>query len=228
MPPSPSSSMSSLAARFAFKPAEAGKAAAAIVNSDATGTRTAKRRLSSSSKAEADESQSPMPTRSTPRCSATPTSVTDVKGKGKEGTAATTSTSTSVDLRDDNTDLNWEIADEDIAAIADEALVSKSNKKIKLEDMHASGPSVAAASTSRASTVKPHSGQSAIKAIGTETAAPNSSLSSESLNDTAREFLEGLSDSQIAGTGGMLSHRQLLELESRTMDPSWLIELRKE
>lgn len=245
MPPSPTSSISSLAAKFAFKPAEAARivtasTAAAQQSNNATSSsspsRTAKRRLSGTAATPAKDLQSSV--RSSPRRNATTAaSNLDVKGKGKQATTATTtstnntSSSTSVDLHDE-TDLDWEIADEDIAAISDEVLVSNSNKKIKLDDVLSSSPSVAA--TSKVAPVKANVEKAQIKSVPKLPSAKSTtpalqSLSAESqLSDIAKDFLDGLSDSPSAGTGGMLSHRQLLELESRTMDPSWLKELRKE
>lgn len=239
MPPSPSSSsISSLAARFAFKPAEAAKVAAAVAvqcNATASPSRIAKRRLSSSATL-AQDGQSPIRTSPRRSVATTTTSILDVKGKGKQAaTTTTTSASTSVDLQD-GTDLYWEIADEDIAAISDEVLTSNSNKKIKLDDVVlSSSPSVAIAGTSKVTSLKSDSGKPQSKTVpsrlvpkGNATVPSLLSSSADALDDTARGFLDGLSESPTAGTGGMLSHRQLLELESRTMDPSWLKELRKE
>ncbi|KAK9893887.1 uracil-DNA glycosylase [Cystobasidium minutum MCA 4210] len=47
-------------------------------------------------------------------------------------------------------------------------------------------------------------------------------------NEVAKDFLDSLSDEATEGKGGPLSHRQLLELEGRTMHPSWLTPLQKE
>lgn len=222
MPPSPSSpAISSLAARFAFKPAEAAKVATASPNA------SSKRRLSTS----------PSP-RSSPRRSipstleSTKSTTLNAKSEGKlsDLKTASTSKSTSVDLLEE--DLDWEIADEDIAAIDDEILVSNSNKKIKLDNGHSSSPSIAAKTTTKTvnKPTKPTSSMTGTINSEKKTEVKNvpSSQSSEISNEIARQLYDALSDSQIDGKGGMLSYRQLLELESRTMDPSWLKELQKE
>lgn len=236
MPPSPTSSLS-LAAKFALKPSEAAKAAspASTAAGNASPSR-AKRRLSAST------TTASSPVRNSPRraiaTSSTVTSLADVKGKGKQSAASTesktASTSTSVDLQEDD-GLDWEIADEDIAAISDELLVSNSKKKITLDGpAPSSSPSVAVASSSTkvptgqaANSNKIENGNATTgKEQGVRT--PIASLSSGEASEITKQFYEALSESPVAGTGGMLSHRQLLELESRTMDASWLKELRNE
>jgi hypothetical protein len=129
--------------------------------------------------------------------------------------------------------LDWEIADEDIAAIADEVLVSNSNKKIKLDDAPSSSPSIAVKTTSKTANISTHPSTDKVDSKKAENKdqvkhVKQTDIPSEISNDIVRQFYDSLSDSQIDGKGGLLSHRQLLELESRTMDPSWLKELQKE
>lgn len=75
---------------------------------------------------------------------------------------------------------------------------------------------------------------SSVKANGTsDSKGKKRALSPEAgdvatLNNTARAFVTSLSNKEIAGVGGSLSERQLLALESETMDPSWLQALFKE
>lgn len=247
MPPSPSSSaISSLAAKFAFKPSEAAKMP--TVGSGTSPSRMSKRRLSASASAS--------PTRSSPRKSAATASkisatTVDLKGKARQVSSTTVniaedagskgkkSASTSVNLQDDLDDgLDWELSDSEIAAVSDELLNSSAHKKIKLDSQaivtssSPSGPKVvASSSTKKVNTVVSGKAKAdgATSASGKNAGANIQAVDpTEMPNEVAKDFLDSLSDEATEGKGGPLSHRQLLELEGRTMHPSWLTPLQKE